>query len=73
MSSPYRPLLTSAARPSTFVIEAIDETGATRETSPVGGPVGQGVFLNGAVKIETSLAPRELLATSIHQEVLESR
>ena len=32
-----------------------------RETIAVGGPVGQSNFLNGAVKLETSLAPRELL------------
>ena len=32
------------------------------ETAPVGGPPGQGDFLNGAVKLETSLAPHELLA-----------
>ena len=31
-----------------------------RETDPV-GPVEQGPFLNGAVKLETSLGPRELL------------
>jgi 2-amino-4-hydroxy-6-hydroxymethyldihydropteridine diphosphokinase len=31
-----------------------------RETDPV-GPVEQGPFLNGAVRIETHLAPRELL------------
>jgi 2-amino-4-hydroxy-6-hydroxymethyldihydropteridine diphosphokinase len=31
-----------------------------RETEPV-GPVEQGPFLNGAVQIETELAPRELL------------
>jgi 2-amino-4-hydroxy-6-hydroxymethyldihydropteridine diphosphokinase len=31
-----------------------------RETDPV-GPVEQGPFLNGAVRIETDLAPRELL------------
>jgi 2-amino-4-hydroxy-6-hydroxymethyldihydropteridine diphosphokinase len=31
-----------------------------RETEPV-GPVAQGPFLNGAVKVETSLPPRELL------------
>jgi len=34
--TPYRPLLTSAARPSTFPVAAIDETGATRET-PIAG------------------------------------
>ena len=31
-----------------------------RETEPV-GPVAQGPFLNGAVRVETELAPRELL------------
>ena len=31
-----------------------------RETDPV-GPVEQGPFLNGAVKVDTSLGPRELL------------
>jgi len=34
--APYRPLLTSAARPSTFPVTAIDETGAARET-PIAG------------------------------------
>jgi 2-amino-4-hydroxy-6-hydroxymethyldihydropteridine diphosphokinase len=33
-----------------------------RETSPVGGPSGQGDYLNGALKLETSLGPHELLA-----------
>jgi 2-amino-4-hydroxy-6-hydroxymethyldihydropteridine diphosphokinase len=32
-----------------------------RETAAVGGPAGQSDFLNGAVKLETALAPRELL------------
>ena len=31
------------------------------ETPPVGGPTGQGPFLNGAIRLETSLAPRQLL------------
>jgi 2-amino-4-hydroxy-6-hydroxymethyldihydropteridine diphosphokinase len=31
------------------------------ETEPVGGPPGQGKFLNGAVEIDTTLEPRELL------------
>lgn len=31
------------------------------ETAPVGGPAGQDAFLNGAVSIETSLAPESLL------------
>ena len=32
------------------------------ETEPVGGPPGQGPFLNGAAKIETDLDPADLLA-----------
>jgi 2-amino-4-hydroxy-6-hydroxymethyldihydropteridine diphosphokinase len=31
-------------------------------TEPVGGPAGQGPFLNGAARIETDLAPADLLA-----------
>ncbi len=34
------------------------------ETNPVGGPPGQGAFLNAAARLETSLSPRELLATT---------
>jgi FdhD protein len=34
--APYRPLLTDAARPSTFSVTAVDETGATRETAIAG-------------------------------------
>src|SRR4029077_17914772 len=33
---PYRPLLTNAARPSTFTVSAVDETGASRDT-PIAG------------------------------------
>jgi FdhD protein len=33
---PYRPLLTNAARPATFAVSAVDETGATRETAIAG-------------------------------------
>lgn len=32
------------------------------ETLPVGGPAGQGTFLNGALVVETSLSPEGLLA-----------
>ncbi len=32
------------------------------ETEPAGGPPGQSLFLNGVAELETSLAPRELLA-----------
>ena len=34
--APYRPLLTDAARPSTFSVTAVDETGAARDT-PIAG------------------------------------
>jgi len=32
------------------------------ETAPVGGPPGQGPYLNGAAAVETDLAPADLLA-----------
>lgn len=32
-----------------------------RDTRPIGGPPGQGVFLNGACLLETDLAPHEVL------------
>jgi len=35
-NTPYRPVLTNAARPSTFAVRAVDETGAVRET-PIAG------------------------------------
>ena len=35
-NDPYRPLLTSAARPATYPVAAVDETGATREVSIAG-------------------------------------
>ncbi len=34
--APYRPLLSDAARPATFLVDAVDETGARRET-PIAG------------------------------------
>jgi 2-amino-4-hydroxy-6-hydroxymethyldihydropteridine diphosphokinase len=34
---------------------------AWHETAPVGGPPGQGAYLNGAVEVETALGARELL------------
>ena len=33
-----------------------------RQTAPVGGPAGQGRFVNGAVRIETSLTPPALFS-----------
>ena len=40
------------------------------ETTPVGGPVGQGAFLNAAAAIETSLDPRPLM---IALQTIEAR
>lgn len=39
---------------------AVTDVSHWRETSPVGGPAGQGAFLNGALTLETSLPPPEL-------------
>ena len=43
-------------------LEATEVAAVSRwlETQPVGGPAGQGTFLNGAALLETSLAPHEL-------------
>ena len=35
-NTPYRPVLTNAARPSTFAVQALDETGAVRDI-PIAG------------------------------------
>jgi 2-amino-4-hydroxy-6-hydroxymethyldihydropteridine diphosphokinase len=35
------------------------------ETRPVGGPAGQGMFLNGVAELETSLGARELLESML--------
>ncbi len=42
-------------------VEAVARS-AWRETRPAGGPGGQPDFLNGAARLETTLAPEELLA-----------
>lgn len=43
------------------------------DTSPVGGPPGQGAYLNAAVEIETSLAAEELLDVCQSLEAQASR
>lgn len=52
-----------------FLSEAIDSIASevvavsqVYETDPVGGPAGQGAFLNLVVQLETELDPRRLLA-----------
>jgi 2-amino-4-hydroxy-6-hydroxymethyldihydropteridine diphosphokinase len=48
-----------------------------RDTRPIGGPSGQGVFLNGACLLETDLAPHDVLAmlsaveNTLHRERVE--
>lgn len=61
-----------------FACQAIGDWQATQllrtspiyETMPVGGPVGQGMFLNAVVEIDTLLGPRSLLD---HALALEGR
>lgn len=43
------------------------------ETEPVGGPAGQGKYLNGALMIETSLQPLDLLMLLLEIERLLGR
>jgi 2-amino-4-hydroxy-6-hydroxymethyldihydropteridine diphosphokinase len=43
------------------------------ETDPVGGPPGQGAYLNCVVELRTSLTPRELLAVAQAAEAAAAR
>ena len=43
------------------------------ETSPVGGPEGQGAFLNCVVELDTDLSPRQLLAVCARLEAAAER
>ncbi len=43
------------------------------ETEPVGGPAGQGPYLNLVVALETELSPRELLELAHHLEQAAGR
>ena len=43
---------------------AVTAVSSFHETLPVGGPAGQGRFLNAAARLETTLSPRELLAAT---------
>ncbi len=40
----------------------VEAASAIYETEPVGGPAGQGPYLNAVLRVETSLSPRQLLA-----------
>ncbi len=43
------------------------------ETAPVGGPTGQGPYINAAAQLSTDLAPRDLLDLLLHIELLLGR
>lgn len=43
---------------------AVIEVSPLIETEPVGGPLGQSLYLNGVVHVRTSRDPRELLAAT---------
>lgn len=67
-------LLASAVRELTY-LNGVRNLRAARpiETAPVGGPSGQGPYLNAAVVFETRLAPRELLGHLQRIEVAHGR
>lgn len=52
---------------------AVQAVSSYHETTPVGGPAGQGAFLNAAAALETSLTPDELLAALQSIEAAEGR
>lgn len=69
MTRAYLGLGSNLADRERYLREAIGTLGdtvtavsAVYETDPVGGPAGQGRYLNLVVEIDTDLAPRELLA-----------
>jgi 2-amino-4-hydroxy-6-hydroxymethyldihydropteridine diphosphokinase len=64
-----------------FALEAMAATPGLRvlrvssfhETAPVGGPPGQGPYLNAAALLETTLSPRQLLERLLATELLAGR
>jgi pantoate--beta-alanine ligase len=53
----------------------VERVSSWHETAPVGGPPGQGPYLNGALELSTTRSPRELLALlqSIEREAGRDR
>jgi 2-amino-4-hydroxy-6-hydroxymethyldihydropteridine diphosphokinase len=51
----------------------VKRVSAYRETSPVGGPFGQGPYLNAVAEVETSLSPAELMQVLLDVEQLLGR
>lgn len=64
-----------------FALEALAATPGLRvlrvssfhETAPVGGPPGQGPYLNAAALLETTISPRQLLERLLATELLAGR
>jgi 2-amino-4-hydroxy-6-hydroxymethyldihydropteridine diphosphokinase len=63
-----------------YLAEAVQSLGAAvqrvspwYETDPVGGPGGQGAYLNLVVEVDVSLSPRELLAVCHRLEAAADR
>ncbi|HEV3446427.1 MAG TPA: 2-amino-4-hydroxy-6-hydroxymethyldihydropteridine diphosphokinase [Gemmataceae bacterium] len=46
----------------------VKQTSSFYETEPVGGPPGQGLYLNAAARVETRLTPRQLLQALLEVE-----
>jgi len=46
----------------------VTKSSSSHETKPVGGPAGQGLYLNAAVELRTSLRPEELLKALLEIE-----
>ncbi len=51
----------------------VGRTSSLYETAPVGGPAGQGAYLNGAVEVETALGPDALLRAILEIEAAVGR
>lgn len=47
---------------------AVTASSALYETDPVGGPEGQGPYLNAVLRVETALSPRALLQVALDAE-----
>lgn len=63
----------AAIRSAVDLLERDERTSVVRcspliETAPVGGPAGQGPFLNAACELQTSRSPRELLTLLLEVE-----
>jgi 2-amino-4-hydroxy-6-hydroxymethyldihydropteridine diphosphokinase len=51
----------------------VSQVSSFHETAPVGGPPGQGPYLNAAAELQTNLGPRELLQALLEVETLLGR